>query len=95
MDSYKTMILNSAKRFRGSLCEAKMFEKAELIVINEHFSNIFNEAEATQIVLLNKLCGCKTRRPRPLKIKPAKVTSNIHHLADEKQTGLRFSFHGF
>jgi hypothetical protein len=54
------MIAMAAKRFRGRLCEAKMIEKAELIVINEHFSAIFNEAEATQIVLLNKLRSSKT-----------------------------------
>ena len=35
------------KRFRGSQCKAKMAEKAEFMVINEHFEAIFNAAVAT------------------------------------------------
>ncbi|HOY23809.1 MAG TPA: hypothetical protein PK002_11685, partial [Cellvibrio sp.] len=31
-----------------------MFEKAEFIEINEHFENIFNAAEATQIVFMQQ-----------------------------------------
>src|SRR5262249_26684608 len=45
--------------------------------------------------VLHKLAGNKPRRPGPLKVEPAKLAGDIHHLADEVKTRAVASFHRF